>query len=86
MPNLEPTQKKPNLNGVSAHNDHYACTPVNSVLSLKIANKHCGIINKGDTYYAILQCLKVLPVLWSSNNQIKSTLHSSVRKIFIFFS
>ena len=29
----------------------------------------------------ILQCLKVFPVLWSSHDQIKSTLHSSVRKI-----
>ena len=65
MPNLELTQKKCNLNGVSVHNDHHACTPVNSVPSLKTANKHCGIISKGNTYYAnvILQCLKVLPVV-----------------------
>ena len=83
MSNSEPTQKKSNLNGVSAHNDHHACTPVYSVPSLKTANKHCGIINKGNTCYAnvILQCLKVFPVLWSSNDQIKSTLYSSVRKI-----
>ena len=76
-------QKKSNLNEVSTHNDHHACTPVYSVPSLKTANKHCGIINKGNTCYAnvILQCLKVFPVLWSSNDQIKSTLYSSVRKI-----
>ena len=79
----EPTQKKSNLNGVSAHNDHHACTPVYSVPSLKTSSKHCGIINKGNTCYAnvILQCLKIFPVLWSSNDQIKSTLYSSVRKI-----
>ena len=47
MSNSEPTQKKSNLNGVSAHNDHHACTPVYSVPSLKTANEHCGIINKG---------------------------------------
>ena len=29
----------------------------------------------------ILQSLKVFPVLWSSNDQIKSILYSSVRKI-----
>ena len=41
------------------------------------------MINKGNPCYAnvILQCLKVFPVLWSSNNQIKLTLYSSVRKI-----
>ena len=41
------------------------------------------MINKGNPRYAnvILQCLKVFPVLWSSNDQIKSTLYSSVRKI-----
>ena len=84
MSNSEPTQKKSDLNEVSAHNDHHVCTPVYSVPSLKTANKHCGIINKGNTCYAdvILQCLKVLPVLWSSNDQIKSTLYSSVRKMF----
>ena len=73
----EPTQKKSNLNGVSADNDHHACTPVYSVPSLKTANKHFGIINKGNTCYAnvILQCLKIFPVLWSSNDQIKSTLY-----------
>ena len=78
-----PTQKKSNVNGVSAYNDHHACTPVCSVPSLKTANKHCGIINKGNTCYAnvILQCLKVFPVLWPSNDQIKSTLYTSVRKI-----
>ena len=83
MSNSEPTQKKSNLNGVSAHNDHHACTPVYSVPSLKTTNKHCGIINKWNTCYenVILQCLKVFPVLWSSNDQIKSPLHSSVRKI-----
>ena len=83
MSNSEPTQKKSDLNGVSAHNDHHACAPVYSVPSLKTANKHCGIINKGNTCYAnvILQCLKIFPVLWSSNDQIKSTLYSSVRKI-----
>ena len=83
MSNSERTQKKSDLNGVSAHNDHHACTPVYSVPSRKTANKHCGIINKGNTCYAnvILQCLKVFPVLWSSNDQIKSTLYSSVRKI-----
>ena len=83
MSNSEPTQKKSNLNGVSAHNDHHACTPVYSVPSLKTANKHCGIINKGNTCYAnvILQCLKIFLVLLSSNDQIKSTLYSSVRKI-----
>ena len=83
MSNSEPMQKKSNVNGVSAHNNHHACTPVYSVPSLKTANKHCGIINKGNTCYAnvILQCLKVFPVLWSSNDQIKSTLYSSVRKI-----
>ena len=81
--NSEPTQKKSNLNGVSAHNDHHACTPVYSVPSLKTAHKHCGIINKGNTCYAnvILQCLKIFPVLRSPNDQIKSTLYSSVRKI-----
>ena len=83
MSNSEPTQKKSGLNGVSAHNDHHACTAVYSVPSLKTANKHCELINKGNTCYAnvILQCLKVFPVLWSSNDQIKSTLYSSVRKI-----
>ena len=85
MCNSEPKQKKSNLNGVSAHNDHRACTPVSSVPSLKTASKHCGIINKGNTCYAsvILQCLKIFPVLWSSNDQIKSTLYSSVRKIML---
>ena len=75
-------QKKSNLNGVSAHNDHHACTPVCSAPSLTTANKNCGIINKGNTCYAnvILHCLKVFPVLWSSNDQIKSSLYSSVRK------
>ena len=29
----------------------------------------------------ILQCLKIFPVLWPSNDQIESTLYSSVRKI-----
>ena len=83
MSNSEPTQKKSNLNGVSAHNDHHARISVYSVPSLKTTNKHCGIINKGSTCYAnvILQYLKVFPVLWSSNDQIKSTLYSSVRKI-----
>ena len=72
-----------NLNGVSAHNDHHAYTPVCSVPSLKTANKHCRIINKGNTCYAnvILQCLKIFLVLLSSNDQIKSTLYPSVRKI-----
>ena len=76
-------EKKSKLNGVSAHNDHHACTPVYSVPSLKTANKHYVIINKGNTCYenVILQCLKVFPVLWSSNDQIKSTLYASVRKI-----
>ena len=74
-------QKKFNLNGTSAHNDHHACTPVYSVLSPKTANKHCGIINKGNTYANVILCLKVFPVLSSSNDQIKSTLYSSVRKI-----
>ena len=83
MSNSERTQKKSDLNGVSAHNDHHACTPVYSVPLLKTANKHCGIINKGNKCYAnvILQCLKIFPVLWSSSDQIKSTLYSSVRKI-----
>ena len=82
MSNSETTQKKSNLNGVSAHNDHHARTPVYSVPSLKTTNKYCRIINKGNTYYAnvILQCFKVFPVLWSSKDQIKSTLYSSVRK------
>ena len=85
MSNSESTQKKSNLNGVSAHNDHHACSPVYSVPSLKTANKHYGIINKGNTCYAnvILQCLKIFPVLWSSNDQIKSTLYFSVRKIMV---
>ena len=80
MSNSEPMQKKINLNGVSSHDNHHACTPVYSLLSLKIANKHCGIINKGNTCHAnvISQSLNVFPVLWSSNNQIKST--------YIFFS
>ena len=84
MPNSELMQKKSDLNGVSAHNDHHAYTPVYSVPLLKTANNRCGIINKGNTCYAnvILQCLKVFPVLWSSNDQIKSTLYSSVRKMF----
>ena len=83
MFNSEPTQKKSNLNGVSANNDHHACTPVYSVPSLKTANKHCGIINKGNTCYAnvILRCLNIFPVLRSFNDQIKSTLYFSVRKI-----
>ena len=86
MSNSEPTQKKSNLNGVSAHNDHHACTPVYSVPSLKTANKHCGITNKANTCYAnvILQCLKIFPVLWCSSDQIKSTLYSSVRKDVFF--
>ena len=83
MSNSERTQKKSNLNGVSANNDHHACTPLYSVPSLKTANKHCGITNKRNTCYAnvILECLKIFPVLWSSNDQINSTLYSSVRKI-----
>lgn len=83
MPNSEPTLKKSDLNGVSSHNDNHACTPVYSVSSFKTANKHCGFINKGNTYYAnvILKCLKVLPDFWFSNDEIKSTLSSSVRKI-----
>ena len=50
---------------------------------LKTANKHCRIINKGNTCYAnvILQCLKIFPVLWSSNDHIQSILYSPVRKI-----
>ena len=85
MSNSEPTQKKSNLNGVSAHNDHHACTPVYSVPSLKTTNRHCGIIIKGNTCYAnvILQCLKVFPVLRSSNDQIKSFLYYSVGKIVL---
>ena len=76
-------QKKSNLNGVSTNNDHHACIPVYSAPSLKTANKCCGIIDKGNRNYAnfILQCLKVFPILWSPNDQIKSTLYSSVRKI-----
>ena len=76
--------KKSNLNGVSAHNDHHACTPVYSVPSLKTSNKHCGVINKGNTCYAnvTLHCLKDFPVLGSNCDHIKSTLYSSVRKIF----
>ena len=83
MSNSEPKQKISNLNGVSTHNDHHACTPVYSVPSLKTTNKHCEIINKGNTCYAnvILQCLKVFPGLRSPHDLIKSTLHSSVRKI-----
>ena len=83
MSNSELTEKKSNLNGVSAHNDHHARTPFYSLQSLKTTNKHCRIINKGNTCYAnvILQCLKVFPVLWSSSGQIKSTLYSSVRKV-----
>ena len=83
MSNSEPTEKKSILKGVSAHNDDHACTPVYSVPSFKTANKHCGFINKGNTYYAnvILQCSKIFPVLGSFNDQIKSTLYSSIRKI-----
>ena len=83
MSNSELTKKKSNFDEVSAHNDHDACTPVYSVPSLKAANKRCGIINKGNTCYAnvILQGLKVFPVLWSSNDHIKSISYSSVRKI-----
>ena len=62
--------------------DHHACTPVYSVASPKTAYKCCGITNKGNTCYpnVILQCLKFFPFLWSSDDQIKSTLSSSVRK------
>ena len=83
MSNSEPMQKKSNTNRVSAPKDLHTCTAVYSVPSPKISNKYCGIINKGNTCYAnvILQCLKVFAVLWSSNDQIKSTLSSSVRKI-----
>ena len=83
MSNSEPTHKKSNVDGVSPHNDHHACTPTYSVPLLKTPNKNCGIINKVNTCYAnvILQCLKVFPVLWSSSGQIKSTLYSSVRKV-----
>lgn len=83
MSSSKPLQKKSNSNGVSAPNDHHICFPVYSVLSPKTANKHCGIISKGNTYYAnvILKCLKVLPDFWFSNDEIKSTLSSSVRKI-----
>ena len=75
MSNSEQMQKKSNLNGVSPHNDQHSCPPVYYVLSPKSANKCCGIINKGNTCYAnvILQCLKIFPVLQSSNDQIKST-------------
>ena len=81
-------QQKFDLNGVSASNDYHACTPVYSVPSPKTAHKHCGIMDKGNTCYAnvILQCLKAFPVLWSSNNQIKWTLSSSVRKMFLLYS
>ena len=81
MPKSELTQKKSNLN-VSALNNRYACTPVYHVPSPKTANKHCGIINKGNTCYTnvILQCLRVFPVLWSSIDQIKSAVSSSVKK------
>ena len=67
MSNSELTQKMSNLNGVSAHDDHHVCAPVYSVPSLNTANKHCRIINKGNTCYAnvILQYLKVFPVFWS---------------------
>ena len=54
MSKSEPTQKKSYLNGVSAHNDDHACTPVCSVPSLKTPNKHCGIINEGNKCYAML--------------------------------
>ena len=75
MSNSEQMQKKSNLNGVSPHNDQHSCPSVCYVLSPKSANKCCGIINKGNTCYAnvILQCLKIFPVLQSSNDQIKST-------------
>ena len=50
---------------------------------LKLPGSIVRLSIKGNTCYAnaILQFLKVFPVLWSSNNQIKSTLYSSVRKI-----
>ena len=61
MSNSDLMQKKRNLNGVYAHNDHHACIPVYSVASLKTANRHRGIINKENTCYAndILKCLKI---------------------------
>ena len=88
MSHSELMQQKFDLNGISASNDYHACTPVYSVPSPKTANKHCGIMDKGNTCYAnvILQCLKAFPVLWSSNNQIKWTLSSSVRKMFLLYS
>ena len=46
MSKLEPMQRKYNLNGVSAANDHHACTLVYYVSSPKTDNKEYGIINK----------------------------------------
>ena len=53
-------------------NDHHIWAPVYSVPSPQTANKHSGIINKGNVSYAtvILQCLNVFPILCSSNDQI----------------
>ena len=70
-----------NTNEVSALNRHHTYTQVYSTPLPKTANRHRSIINKGNTCYAnVILCLKVFPVLWSSNGQIKSTLFSSVRK------
>ena len=60
MSNSEPTQKNSNLNGVSVHNDHHACTPVYSVPSLKSTNKLCGIIIKENT------CSSIVVLSWSN--------------------
>ena len=64
MSNSEPTQKKSDLNGVSAHNDNHACTPVYSLPSLKTANKRCGIINKGK--YLLCKCYFTMLVGFSN--------------------
>ena len=45
-------QKKFDLNEVSAPKDHHSCSPVYPGLSPKTVNKHCVIINKGNTCYA----------------------------------
>ena len=84
LSNLELMQKMSNLNWVSAPNNQHAFTLQFTLYDhLKLPRSVVELLIKGiHTCYAnvIWQCLNVFPVLWSSNDQIESTLSSSISK------
>ena len=59
----------------------------NKAKSLSLVNHTAKtILHHHHHANVILQCFNVIPVLWSSNDQITSTLSSSLRKMFLFHS